>query len=110
MVLSIADYVLQGILLLLVFVYPWFLREDQKLRAFFVPFLAIFAWGVWRFAKFDIERKNDMPGIAYIGVAFVYSAIAFCCHGLRCAVLRRKARKASSNNQDPNSPSANKGT
>lgn len=98
MLLSIIDYMIQGIIALLVLVHPWFLRSGQSLRAFGFPFLAIFAWGIWRFAYFDSATHNDIPGIGYFAAAFGYSLIALLFFAIRCAILRRRAKQDESKN------------
>jgi len=96
MILSISDYVVQGIIALLVLVHPWFLRPGQSLRAYGFPFLAIFAWGVWRMAYFDPVTHNAIPGIGYFVVAFPYSLIALLFFAIRCAILRRRDKRKES--------------
>jgi hypothetical protein len=98
MFLSITDYVVQGIIALLVLVHPWLLRPGQSLRAFGFPFLAIFIWGIWRFTYFDPATRNDIPGIGYFIVAFPYSLISLLFFGIRSAILRRRARHDDSTN------------
>jgi hypothetical protein len=95
MLLSFADYVVQGLILLLTFVHPWFLRLGQEARAFGFPFVVIFIWGIWRMAYFDPATHNDIPGIGYIVAAFGYGIISYILFGIRCAVLRRRAAKRS---------------
>jgi hypothetical protein len=65
------DYVIQGIIVLLVLVHPWFLRPGQSLRAFGFPFVAIVSWGIWRISYFDPRTENDVPGIGYFVIAFL---------------------------------------
>lgn len=98
MLLSITDYVVQGIIALLVIVHPWFLRLGQGRRAFGVPFVAIFAWGIWRFTYFDPATHNDIPGIGYFVAAFGYGLIALLFFTIRCAIWRRRARHDDSKN------------
>ena len=93
MLLSISDYVLQGIIAVLFLVHPWFLRPGQSRRAFWFPFLTIFAWGIWRMAYFDPATNNDIPGIGYLVVAFAYSSVANLFFAVRCAILRRRAKR-----------------
>jgi len=93
MLLSISDYVVQGIIALLVLVHPWFLRPGQSLRAFGFPFLAIVAWGIWRMVYFDPATHNDIPGLGYFVVAFPYSFIALLFFAIRCAILRRRSKQ-----------------
>ena len=81
MSLSTTDYVLQAIGALLVVVYPWFLRSGRGWRAFFVPFLFILAWGIWRIGYFDPGTHNDIPGMGYIVVDFAYSFLALAFYG-----------------------------
>lgn len=90
MPLPLTDYVIQGCIALLVFVHPWFLRPGQSLRAFGFPFLAIFAWGIWRFMIFDPATHNDIPGFGYFASAFFYSILAWLFFMIRCAILRRR--------------------
>ena len=90
--LSVADYVVQGIIALLVLVHHWFLQPGQSLRAFGCPLLAIFAWGIWRMFYFDPATNNDIPGIGYIVVAFLYSFIALVFFAIRCAIVCRRAK------------------
>ncbi len=92
MLLSITDYVVQGIIALLVLVHPWFLRPGQGLRAFGFPFLAIFIWGIWRLRYFDPKTHNDIPGTGYVVVAFSYSLIASLLLAIRCAIVRRRSK------------------
>jgi hypothetical protein len=92
MPLSITDYLVQGTIALLVLVRPWFLRPGQGRRAFWVPFLAIFVWGIWRVAYFDPATHNDIPGVGYFVVALGYSLVALLFFAIRCAILRRRAR------------------
>lgn len=66
MSLSTTDYVVQGLLALLLFVLPWFLRPGRGCLAFALPFVAILARRLWRVFHFDIAMKNDVPGIAYL--------------------------------------------
>ena len=98
MLLSITDYVVQGIIALLVLVHPWFLRPGQGLRAFGFPFLAIFIWGIWRFTFFDPKTHNDIPGIGYFVVALPYSLIALLFFAIRCAIVRRRTKYDESRN------------
>ena len=93
MLLYIADYVVQGLILLLTFVYPWFLRLGQGGRAFVFPFVVIFVWGIWRMAYFDPTTHNDIPGFGYIVAAFGYGIIATLLFCIRSAVLRSRAGK-----------------
>lgn len=90
MLLSDTDYLLQGIIFLLVFVHPWFLRLGQGIRAFGYPLIAIFVWGLWRMFYFDPATKNDVPGIGYFVSAFFYALIAWGCFGIRALALRKK--------------------
>jgi hypothetical protein len=92
MLLSITDFVIQGVIVLLIFVHPWFLRPGQRSRAFCYPFLAIFFWGFWRLFYFDIVTRNDIPGIGYFIVALPYSLIALLFYAIRCAILRRRTK------------------
>src|SRR5205823_4294988 len=85
-ILCVSDWVIQGMIVLLVFVRPWFLRPGQGFRAFFVPFCVITAWGVWRFAYFDPATHNDIPGIGYF-VSIPYSFLALLFFKIRCAIL-----------------------
>jgi hypothetical protein len=88
-VLSASDYIIQGGLLVIVFLYPWSLRLKQPGRAFGVPFIACFGWGIWRIVYFDPETENDIPGIGYVIAAFVFSVVAYLLYIIRCAWLRR---------------------
>jgi hypothetical protein len=88
--ISTADYIIQGIIALLIFVHPWFLRPGQGGRAFGFPFLAICAWGFWRVFDFDPATHNDVPGIGYFVAAVPYSLIALLFFKIRCAILRRR--------------------
>jgi hypothetical protein len=90
--ISIIDYVMQGVIAMLVLVYPWFLRPGQGRRAFGAPFLAIFAWGIWRIAYFDSVKRNDVPGIGYFVAAFGYGLFALLFFAARCAIRRWKAK------------------
>ena len=90
---EVADYVIEGVILLLVFVHPWFLPIGRSSRAFGLPFLIILVWGFWRMAYFDPVTENDVPGIGYICAAFGYSIIARALYGIRCVFLRRRAPK-----------------
>jgi hypothetical protein len=92
MSLSAADYLIQGIIALVVFVHPWFLRPDQGGRAFGFPFLVICAWGLWRVVHFDPATHNDIPGIGYFVVAIPYSFIAWLFFAIRCAIRRRRTK------------------
>jgi hypothetical protein len=98
MLLSASDYIVQGIIALLVLVHPWFLRPGQSFRAFGFPFLAICLWGVWRMTYFDPATRNDIPGIGYFVVAFPYSLIALLFFAIRCAILRRGTSRDESKN------------
>jgi hypothetical protein len=98
MFLSITDYVVQGIIVLLVLVHPWFLRPGQSLRAFGFPFLVIFLWGIWRMTCFDPATHNDIPGFGYVVAASGYGLIALLFFAVRCAILRRRARHDESKN------------
>ncbi len=93
MVLSIADYVIQGGIFLLTFVHPWFLPLERGARAFGLPFVAIFVWGIWRVLHFDPTTHNDVPGMGYFVCAFFYGFISFLLYRIRCVFLRRRARK-----------------
>ena len=92
MLLSLSDYVLQGIIALLVLVHPWLLRPGQSLRAIAFPFLAVSLWGIWRMRYFDPATHNDIPAIGYFAVPFLCSLIALLLFAIRCAILRRNAK------------------
>ena len=92
MSIFVIDYIILGIIALLIFVHPWFLRPDQGGRAFGFPFLVICAWGVWRLFNFDPATHNDVPGIGYFVVAVPYSLIASLFFAIRCAILRRRIK------------------
>ena len=92
MFLSITDIVIQGVIALLIFVHPWFLRPGQRRRAFWYPFVATFLWGFWRVLYFDIVMHNDVPGIGYFVAAFVHGLIALLYFAIRCAILRRRTK------------------
>lgn len=93
MSLSAADYVIQGIIALLIFVHPWFLHPGQSGRAFGFSFLLIFAWGFWRVFHFDPATHNDIPGIGYFVIAIPYSLIALLFFAIRSAILRRRTKR-----------------
>ena len=74
--LSMTDFGFQVFFGFVVLVFPWFLSPRSKGRAFGYPFIVIFTWGLWRMAYYDPTTNNDIPGIGYIVVAFVYSFVA----------------------------------
>ena len=92
MFLSISDYLAQGTIAALVFVYPWFLRTGQAMQAFLFPSVAILAWGFWRLLVFDPRTANDIPGAGYLASAFLYSFLALLMFGIRRALSRRRSR------------------
>lgn len=103
MLLSVIDYLFQGMIALLVIVYPWFVRPAQSSRVFQVPFFTILIWGMWRMFYFDPVTNNDIPGAGYIFAAVVCALMATLLFVIRCAVLHtvnaiHKWRRARHNN------------
>ena len=93
--IGMTDYVLQGLILLCVFVLPFFLSANRGIYAFGCPFLLSMAWGGWRFGCFDPLTANDIPGIAYLMLPFVYAFIARVIYAVVSMVKQRRQAKAS---------------
>jgi hypothetical protein len=93
MILSIIDWIFQGIIAFSVFVRPFLLRPRSGGRAIGYPFLIVFLWGTWRMTCYDPATHNDIPGMGYIVAAFGYSVVARGLYAIRCAFLTRKARQ-----------------
>lgn len=89
-VLSITDYFVQGVLVLLAFVYPWRIPLEKSPRAARMPLVATFAWGLWRMGIFDPATHNDVPGVGYIYAAFVLALIGKLSFGLRRVLIARR--------------------
>ena len=77
MVLSVTDYLVQGINALLVFLRPWFLHREKGVHAFGEPFVTVVVLGLWRMLYFDPATKNDVPGSGYFASAIFYASIAW---------------------------------
>jgi hypothetical protein len=82
------DYFVEAVLLIVTFVYPWRARRGHGWRVVFYPILLGFLWGIWRVGIFDPALSNDMPGIAYFMVSFVYGVIGLFLYGVRCFFSR----------------------
>lgn len=75
--LSAIDYVIQGLLVCLIFIVPWFVGQGRGYFAFLMPLAAICLWGMWRMFHFDPVMRNDVPGIGYFVAAGVYSFLSW---------------------------------
>ena len=89
-VLSLTDYFVQIVLLLVTLIYPWRIRREQYTRAFGVAFFLAFLWAIWRVIIFDPATHNDVPGMGYVAVGFVEAVIATCLFLLRCWLFGQK--------------------
>ena len=93
-VLSIMDWVFQGIIACSILVLPFVLPEGAASRALGYPFLAMLAWGFWRMAYFDPVMGNDVPGISYIIIALFYPWVGSVIYAVRQGVQSRRNKKS----------------
>lgn len=100
--LSAADYVVQGLLALLIFIVPWFKKEKRGGSVFLISLVAICLWGQWRMFYFDPAMKNDVPGLGYLVAALVYSLIARGLYQVAQWVKKgRQSRQGAASGADP---------
>jgi hypothetical protein len=94
-VLSMMDWVFQGLIAFSILVLPFFLPEGSGGRAVGYPLLIILAWGLWRMAYFDPEMSNDVPGIGYLVAALVYPWVGKAIYAIRWRIRRTRVGEKS---------------
>jgi len=102
---STADYVIQGLLLLLTVILPLSLRINPGCRAsclssfltFSMPFLLGCVWGFWRMIYYDPATNNRDyagPGIIFVVYAFVLGFVSTLLFSIRVRLLHWRAKRS----------------
>ena len=87
-VLGIFDWCVQGLLLGLAFIYPWFAPRRRRWAVVLYPLVIAFFWGLWRVISFDALFHIDCPGFGYWAFGVMLAGIGFIFHRLRWAFTR----------------------
>jgi len=78
------DYISQGSLFLLSFVFPFLAPIHWKaVRILAIVWSCWFVWGFWRLLYFDPITNNDIPGIGYFVAPLIPCLISVSIFGIR---------------------------
>lgn len=92
-IVSTVDWIFQGLMAGSIFVLPFLLPKRSRIPVFGYPFLLMILWGSWRIDYYDMVTSDDIPGMGYIVIAFIYPCVAVAIFSIRRTITNRRQNR-----------------